>query len=329
MEKEVYMKVLIGENIKRLRKMKGLTQEGLATVFNVSCAAVSKWESGETYPDMSLLFPLAYYFEVSIDELVGYDEEKIKNDIENAINEYWKLYFTDYNKAHELINNAYRSYSNDPEIINLYMLDKAGGNADNNKEVLLNNSDEFMELCNKILNNTCDEKLKLNAWNIKAKVLHAEGKTEEALAIYDNIYPNFYHTSNQKKEQLFAKNTEEFKYYLSLNIYELTDFVLNKKMKEIWYCLDTTIEKKITLSYELNEALNGLRTSYKYNGILLGQYHIVSEIIAYMKKFNVEKESIFEAEKLQNNLVKLCNDLALKDVNVKSYIKKAYLCEQL
>lgn len=45
------MKLKIGENIKRLRKQKGLTQEQLAELLNVSCAAVSKWESCDTYPD--------------------------------------------------------------------------------------------------------------------------------------------------------------------------------------------------------------------------------------------------------------------------------------
>ncbi|MBR2296808.1 MAG: helix-turn-helix transcriptional regulator, partial [Clostridia bacterium] len=52
------MKIAIGENIKRLRKQKGITQEKLAEAINVSVAAVSKWERDETYPDITLIFPL-------------------------------------------------------------------------------------------------------------------------------------------------------------------------------------------------------------------------------------------------------------------------------
>ena len=76
------MNILIGENIKRLRKEKKITQENLAEIFNVTPAAVSKWENDETYPDITLLFPLSHFFGVTIDELMGYDymviEEEIK-----------------------------------------------------------------------------------------------------------------------------------------------------------------------------------------------------------------------------------------------------------
>lgn len=63
------MNILIGENIKRLRKTRNITQEQLAGIFNVSTVAVCKWETGETYPDITLIPQLAYYFNVTIDEL--------------------------------------------------------------------------------------------------------------------------------------------------------------------------------------------------------------------------------------------------------------------
>ena len=40
------MKILIGENIKQLRKANSITQEQLAEALNITCAAVSKWERG-------------------------------------------------------------------------------------------------------------------------------------------------------------------------------------------------------------------------------------------------------------------------------------------
>ena len=49
------MKMTIGTNIKRLRTAKDITQEQLSVAMNVTCAAVSKWERGETYPDITLL----------------------------------------------------------------------------------------------------------------------------------------------------------------------------------------------------------------------------------------------------------------------------------
>jgi len=53
------MEINIGANIKRLRMAKNITQEQLSVQMNVTCAAVSKWERGETYPDINLLQPLS------------------------------------------------------------------------------------------------------------------------------------------------------------------------------------------------------------------------------------------------------------------------------
>ena len=85
------MKMTIGANIKRLRAAKNITQEQLSVAMNVTCAAVSKWERGESYPDITLLQPLAYFFGVTLDELMGYDHEKIQTEIDEIIELYNKI----------------------------------------------------------------------------------------------------------------------------------------------------------------------------------------------------------------------------------------------
>lgn len=101
------MDILIAKNIKQLRTDKGITQEQLAEAMNVSCAAVSKWERGETYPDITMLQPLAYYFGVTLDVLMGYDEERIRWDIAEALGHYCKLRVNDPKKAREVIIKAH------------------------------------------------------------------------------------------------------------------------------------------------------------------------------------------------------------------------------
>ena len=59
----------LSANIKRLRQEKNMTQEQLAAKLGVSAQAVSKWETSETYPDGTLLVPLAQELEVSLDVL--------------------------------------------------------------------------------------------------------------------------------------------------------------------------------------------------------------------------------------------------------------------
>ena len=71
----------IGNRITEHRRMKGITQEELAGHLGVSKPAVSKWESGQSYPDILLLPVLAAYFDITIDELVGYEPQMTKEEI--------------------------------------------------------------------------------------------------------------------------------------------------------------------------------------------------------------------------------------------------------
>ena len=63
--------------IAELRKEKGISQEQLAELLYTSRQAVSKWERGESYPDIERLKDLAIFFGVSIDYLLGYDVESV------------------------------------------------------------------------------------------------------------------------------------------------------------------------------------------------------------------------------------------------------------
>lgn len=63
------------------RKEKGITQDELASYIGVSKASVSKWETGQSYPDVTFLPQLATYFNISIDELMDYKPQMKKEDI--------------------------------------------------------------------------------------------------------------------------------------------------------------------------------------------------------------------------------------------------------
>lgn len=70
------MQLDLGNKIRQLRRRDGRTQENLATALGVTAQAVSRWEAGGSYPDMSLIPPIAHYFGVTIDELFGYTNER-------------------------------------------------------------------------------------------------------------------------------------------------------------------------------------------------------------------------------------------------------------
>jgi len=80
------------EKLRALRKEKGLSQEQLAELLNVSRQSVSKWESGQTYPEIEKLIILSNLFKITLDDLVNdkkveftanIDNESKKDDREN------------------------------------------------------------------------------------------------------------------------------------------------------------------------------------------------------------------------------------------------------
>jgi len=69
------MSLNLGPVILQKRKTKGITQQQLADFVGVSKASVSKWETGQSYPDITLLPVIAAYFNVSIDTLMAYSSQ--------------------------------------------------------------------------------------------------------------------------------------------------------------------------------------------------------------------------------------------------------------
>ena len=67
----------IGEKIKLLRTKKGITQETLAEILNVSRSAIAKWETNTGVPEVSNLKRISEFFDISVDELID-DTKKIK-----------------------------------------------------------------------------------------------------------------------------------------------------------------------------------------------------------------------------------------------------------
>lgn len=71
----------IARIILQKRREKALTQDDLAQYMGVSKASVSKWETGQSYPDITFLPKLAAFFNISIDDLLGYEPQMTQGEI--------------------------------------------------------------------------------------------------------------------------------------------------------------------------------------------------------------------------------------------------------
>lgn len=85
-------KLIVAHNLAELRKSRGLTQSELASKFSYSDKSISKWEHGETMPDIDVLKQLCDFYEVSLDYLVteheALEKKKVKKQKERVANKW-------------------------------------------------------------------------------------------------------------------------------------------------------------------------------------------------------------------------------------------------
>lgn len=106
------------ENLKKYRILKNLTQEDVAEFLGITAQSVSKWERGESYPDITFLPALANIFETSVDLLIGMDAiraEETRYNIHKKAVGYQRS--GDYDMAEKTYRDALLIYPNKPGMI--------------------------------------------------------------------------------------------------------------------------------------------------------------------------------------------------------------------
>lgn len=107
----------IGRTIARERRRAGITQEALAEHLGVSKAAVSKWELGQSLPDMSLLPRIAAYFSLTLDELFDWRDELTEAESAALYAEVYALAEQDLTAAHERLRTLASEHYSDANLL--------------------------------------------------------------------------------------------------------------------------------------------------------------------------------------------------------------------
>lgn len=156
------MNINIADNLKRLRKQREITQEDLANFIGVSFQAVSKWERGEGYPDITILPVLANFFDVTLDELVGMDEIKNSKRLEGVfikLKENASVGKTEENIR--LVREEIKHFPNNYKLLlELAHFLTYNGVDDNIKK---KNNIESMQICRRILEFCTDSNIRVTA----------------------------------------------------------------------------------------------------------------------------------------------------------------------
>lgn len=184
----------MGEKIKALRKRKGISQEILAQVLGVSCQAVSKWENGNTMPDIGLIPAIAVYFGVSTDELFGYNLLETEKNVDAICASAAPLRVTEPEKAEKILRRGLKQYPGNEKMLTvlLYTLMTMDGREADTAEV-----------CRILIEHAQDDGIRYDAWNVLAMSYKAMGMEELVEPTLDNI-PEFYFTRTESRAKLLT-----------------------------------------------------------------------------------------------------------------------------
>lgn len=182
----------IAEKIVYLRKQKGITQDELASFLGVTKASVSKWENGQSMPDIMLLPEIATYFDVTVDELLGYEPQLSKEQIKKLYGElgedFARLPFEEaFAKSEALVKKYYSCYLFLLQICVLWMNHYMMVEGKERQEEILG---KLQRLCNHILENCKNTEIYSDALGIRASVDLLCGRPQETIdGIRDLLNP--------------------------------------------------------------------------------------------------------------------------------------------
>lgn len=193
------MTLYIGENLKKQRKLKELTQDQLANILGVSFQAVSKWERGEGYPDIEMLPTIAEFFGITIDELMGMKEIQDNADAEKIL----EMQKENMSKGLieeniELLAQAVKVHPNNYELLAQYAMNLWFLADDDKSDEYRRNNQKAADIAERVLAECTDPKIRNRVQAELCNYYQNSGETAKALEAADKL-PSMYHSREMIK----------------------------------------------------------------------------------------------------------------------------------
>lgn len=180
------MNITLGENIRRSRTDSSLTQEQLAEAVGVSPQAVSRWETGVSYPDITLLPVLANLFNVSTDTLLGVDIQQKHKEIEKALEYNSRLHREGkYHESEDFIREKLKLYPDSADLTYqlAYALSQYTADSEQQKAI----DAEIEALCNRSIQLDSGTWITPAARQMLCLLYNRQGQNEKAIEIADSM----------------------------------------------------------------------------------------------------------------------------------------------
>lgn len=179
----------IGATIARERRAAGRTQDELAAHLGVTKAAVSKWELGQSLPDVALLPRIAAYFRLTLDELFDYRPQMSKDEVKRTYYDLFSAFDHDADAAFARLEAlATDYYSCWPLLQQLGMLCVQRAALDQERAPVLIEKGE--ELFDRVEANADDVELVRGARMMKSTLLMTRGDLDSAIELMESLKPD-------------------------------------------------------------------------------------------------------------------------------------------
>ncbi len=217
--------IKLGEKIKSLRKQRNISQEVFANYLGVSFQAVSKWENGNTMPDVAMIPAIASFFGVTTDELFDFNLYEVEKKVEAIVDEYSKYWDTDKEKAEQVIRDGLKKYPGNDVLLNclIGVMSELGKN------------DEVITIGKALIESTKYDDVRFDAYRIMAEAYKAKGEYQLAKEAIEHI-PEIYFTKLEVAAHLLEGEEmyEAAQKQKNLSAYDLIDMLMvaGKHLKE-------------------------------------------------------------------------------------------------
>jgi len=188
------MNIQIARNLKQFRQERNLTQEDLAAFLGVTFQAVSKWERGEGYPDISTLPSIASFFGTSVDALLGTDTPNNEQAVVGILAQSDEMFSGGKaSEAAQLLRGAVKQFPGSFKLwaklalVLLYQRPET-------QEAMMAVFQEVAEICERILAHCTDSEPRQSALNSLCYAYQFTGQSAKAVEIARSL-PDVWHSN--------------------------------------------------------------------------------------------------------------------------------------
>lgn len=199
----------LAQTVKRLRRAQDMTQEAVAEALGISPQAVSRWETGQAMPDITLLPALANLFDVTTDELLGMHELRNKHRLDQVFTQAQKLRAQGrFTEAAALLRSELALFPRNYGLMSELALCLCSGEKSSPQAIA-----EAIALCGRVLAGAESEKLKSTTRAALVLFLNESGQTEKAAELVRSL-PHIW----ESREMLMAAVGDEEALHSALHL---------------------------------------------------------------------------------------------------------------